>query len=107
MALINCPECGKQVSDTAAACPNCGAPVGSESQSAGAALVTTQETSKKLKLHTIISAIMFWIGIFGSYFVMKSHSTEYPINTLFFFYLLAIGSIWYLYTKIKIWWHHK
>jgi len=27
MALINCSECGKQVSDRAAACPHCGAPV--------------------------------------------------------------------------------
>lgn len=27
MALINCAECGKQVSDKAAACPHCGAPV--------------------------------------------------------------------------------
>lgn len=27
MALINCHECGKQVSDTAQICPNCGAPV--------------------------------------------------------------------------------
>ena len=24
MALINCPECGKQVSSQAAACPHCG-----------------------------------------------------------------------------------
>jgi hypothetical protein len=24
MALIACPECGTQVSDTAAACPSCG-----------------------------------------------------------------------------------
>lgn len=24
MALVNCPECGKQVSDSAMACPNCG-----------------------------------------------------------------------------------
>lgn len=24
MALVNCPECGKQVSSTALACPNCG-----------------------------------------------------------------------------------
>lgn len=24
MALINCPECGKQVSDKASTCPNCG-----------------------------------------------------------------------------------
>ena len=27
MALINCYECGKQISDAAQACPNCGAPV--------------------------------------------------------------------------------
>lgn len=27
MALINCPECGKQVSTAAAACPACGYPV--------------------------------------------------------------------------------
>src|ERR1043166_1905210 len=26
MALIKCPECGKEISDQAAACPNCGAP---------------------------------------------------------------------------------
>ena len=26
MSLINCPECGGQVSDTAAFCPHCGAP---------------------------------------------------------------------------------
>lgn len=27
MALINCPECGKEVSNTAVACPNCGHPL--------------------------------------------------------------------------------
>lgn len=27
MALINCKECGKQISDLAAACPNCGFPI--------------------------------------------------------------------------------
>lgn len=27
MALINCPECGKEISDKAASCPNCGYPV--------------------------------------------------------------------------------
>lgn len=28
MALINCPECGKQISDAAQVCPDCGFPVG-------------------------------------------------------------------------------
>ncbi len=27
MALINCSECGKQVSDKAASCPSCGNPI--------------------------------------------------------------------------------
>lgn len=27
MALINCSECGKEISDKASTCPNCGAPV--------------------------------------------------------------------------------
>ena len=26
MALIKCPECGKEISDKASACPNCGCP---------------------------------------------------------------------------------
>jgi len=26
MALLNCPECGAQISDRAAACPHCGCP---------------------------------------------------------------------------------
>ena len=27
MAMFDCPECGKNISDKAAACPNCGAPI--------------------------------------------------------------------------------
>lgn len=27
MALIKCPECGKEISDQAASCPNCGCPI--------------------------------------------------------------------------------
>ena len=29
MPLVNCPECGKQISDSAAACPHCGYPLSS------------------------------------------------------------------------------
>lgn len=30
MALINCPDCGKEVSDQAPTCPNCGRPIKKE-----------------------------------------------------------------------------
>lgn len=32
MALIKCPECGKEISDRAASCPNCGYPISQENQ---------------------------------------------------------------------------
>lgn len=31
MTLIKCPECGKEISDKAAACPNCGCPINNTS----------------------------------------------------------------------------
>ena len=34
MSLIKCPECGKEISDKAVACPHCGYPVGNEFTSA-------------------------------------------------------------------------
>ncbi len=30
MALIKCPECGKEISDKAASCPNCGCPINNQ-----------------------------------------------------------------------------
>ena len=37
MALINCPECGQQVSTAAKSCPNCGYPVAEKVQASEAA----------------------------------------------------------------------
>ena len=28
MAMIKCPECGREISDKAASCPGCGVPIG-------------------------------------------------------------------------------
>ena len=39
MAMIECPECGKSISDKAATCPGCGCPIASvndKPQAAGA-----------------------------------------------------------------------
>lgn len=40
MALIKCTECGKEISDKAVTCPNCGAPVNTESTSNEASTVS-------------------------------------------------------------------
>ena len=50
MALINCPECGKEISDKAASCPNCGTPI--------------NETENKQSIFGIVGFILSIIGLF-------------------------------------------
>jgi hypothetical protein len=52
MAIINCPECNKEVSDRARACPNCGNPMGVASESRPD--VTIQATGKTHKMVQVI-----------------------------------------------------
>lgn len=58
MALISCPECGKQVSDQAASCPGCGCPVKHEVSNER----SIANNDKKVKIW-IISGIFVLIAI--------------------------------------------
>ncbi len=49
MALINCPECGSQVSDSAGACPNCGHPMRGNKPS--------KSKASKLKTGAIVNVV--------------------------------------------------
>ena len=55
MALINCDECNKEVSDKAASCPHCGAPIAQaqETKAAGSPLSTVQETCEKFEANHV------------------------------------------------------
>lgn len=43
MALINCPECGKEISDKANNCPNCGCPINETKQPSSVPLADDDE----------------------------------------------------------------
>jgi len=58
MALIKCPECGKEVSSMAPTCPNCGCPIKKE------------ETSIRVK------ASSQFIGLACSYIIYDSNENE-------------------------------
>lgn len=80
MALMVCPECGKQVSDPAEACPNCGYPIpkyiaeqkkqaelaAAEAKKAEAAAVIAKATKKPVSTKTkIIIAVCVFVIIGG------------------------------------------
>ena len=112
MALIECPDCSKKVSDSAPACPNCGRPIASarEAQAAGVALTTIQETSKKLKAHQLISVLLIMVGtawFFVANFGAVSNPANESISSFFSVWFVFIGLIWFTVTRLRVWWHHK
>ena len=60
MALIKCPECGKEISDKANACPNCGCPLGKTDSEV---ITQTKHTKKSKWIFVIIGLIIVVVAI--------------------------------------------
>jgi len=105
MALISCSECGKEVSDKAASCPNCGAPIATlqETIATGTQIKTIQETSKIFKLHAVISVFLI---IIGTVWLIGEIMSLEPIGAMPVLFIF-VGLIWFTVNRIRIWWHHK
>lgn len=64
MALISCSECSKEISDRAASCPHCGAPVGA------AALVVNRGADESESKKSSVWKWLFGVPIGGFVLVM-------------------------------------
>lgn len=107
MAMIECPECEKQVSEKAAQCPNCAFPIAVNSNTATVNPSVTQTvelTGKKLKTQIVLSVLMVLsclvIAIAGSSGGSSGATTIGGFG-------MAIGVTWFIVTRIRIWWNHK
>jgi len=106
MALIKCSECDNEVSDKAATCPKCGAPIAiaQETKAAGVQINTVQETSKKFKLQSLLSVSLIIIGIVMLSATGSASNSEPSIMPVL---ITTIGLIWFIVNRFRIWWHHK
>lgn len=81
MALINCPECGKEISDTATSCPNCGRPLNTNGSQNQKVILTVEEKFKgalsggRLAIG-IISILLFVLVAFQSCAAGVSNALE-------------------------------
>ena len=64
MALIKCPECGKQISESASACPNCGAPVTQETIQRGKELMQEQIRKENSFTHVDLGGLAMIFSVF-------------------------------------------
>ena len=90
MALVKCPECGKEVSEGAPSCPKCGCPIKA---------VTIEKTGKKWKGLILISILMFIFGI--SLFAAGEESAV--LGGI----LVASAPVLFIIALIGRWWFHS
>jgi uncharacterized protein YacL len=110
-----CPNCGKEIPDGSNFCPFCGYQItgGSEKEK----VQTVELTSKRLKAQLLFAILTIVIGFLllsiGSY---KLHLTAFsssgpsPIGTIISVIgtiTMLIGIVWYVITRIMIWWYHR
>lgn len=86
MAMTKCRECGREVSDQAAACPGCGAPIAPREVSA---------TAKRYKGHMVGAGVLFCAGLVGLV-------TVPPLGIA----ATAGGLLWMIYAKAAAWWRN-
>lgn len=55
MALIKCPECGKEISDAANECPNCGKPLSVDDKAKGFQIMEEQKKKENSFFHVDIA----------------------------------------------------
>ncbi|MFA7300795.1 MAG: zinc ribbon domain-containing protein [Candidatus Shapirobacteria bacterium] len=100
MALINCPECKQQISDTAPTCPHCGfiqhaTPV-EGSGNLNQKTITIESTNKTWKLVMIVAILVFIIG--G---MVGASDREFGFS------LVGLSVLIFIVAKIGAWWSNK
>lgn len=99
MALIACPDCGKQASDAAAACIHCGRPLArttADSVGTDAHPVLIEQSSKRWKLGMIMGVGVALLG-----FVVAAQGSG--AGGLI---LLVLGVLTFLFSVVANWWNH-
>ena len=106
MALMKCGECGRDVSDKAAACPNCGAPiVATVAAMSGSAVplvhreapvVPIEQTGKAYKSQMLGGAVLVCVGILAA---IGGSPTAGVL-------MLLGGVVLYFVGRIGAWWNH-
>jgi len=108
MALINCPECGTQVSDKAEKCPKCAYPFQGKAsnQNEGMKVSEVQLTKKKHKRRFIWAAIMASIGIIFILIGTGNSGEKASSSLIIGLILLVIAIIYSIIVRAIRWWEH-
>ena len=97
MPLIKCSECGKDISDKAETCPNCGNPIKP---------ILIEKTSKGWKAAKLISWVVLLIGFFTFTSQYQQGGWNNPMAG-FGFTIAFFGLVGIIISKFGAWWNNR
>lgn len=100
MALVKCPECKREVSSAAAACPQCAYPLNSAGMRGK---VLTEQTGKKYKGQIVMSVLGLFLGVIIA--IVGAATGLEPVTGLGIFTCMACLA-WLVTVKFLAWWQH-
>ncbi len=103
MALIDCPECGKRVSEKAASCPNCGCPIAQEKEQPRRPVQTVEQTGKTYKACQLLGILLIVHGGF----VGCGASGADPDVAFGGAVVAFLGLMLFLAARIGAWWKFR
>ena len=135
MALINCPECDREVSDKAPTCPGCGVPIAAQfaeteptdntpPQQPQADPVTTEEVDEewlrgeqeylaftdRIQIQRILSVLLFFGGLtlgMGMKAWMGDDVVGRPLVYTVADWMVYLGIVWLVVNELRNLWYHR
>jgi hypothetical protein len=102
MTMITCSECGRAISDRAAACIGCGAPLGSHSQIglAPAPSAGLPPTRRQIRWRLLLAGLMLLVGIITAH--QAAHLAHFAqLANSIATGLILVGLVWLLITLVQ------
>jgi hypothetical protein len=101
MALVDCPACGKKISDKAAACPHCNFAISQASPEDIARKNSLNLYLKKQKIQNqSMLAMLLFVGGFGFMYWGGPVPGELQFNLAFG--VAVIGFVWYTVNRVRL-----
>ena len=101
MALTTCPDCQKQISDQAPACPYCGRPM--QPGAISEKTQTIEVTGKSWKGMQLIGGLFICIGVISCIYLISDPTSSDTTAVIF----LVLGIILIIAGKFGAWWYHE
>jgi len=105
MAMVNCSECGREVSDKAAACVGCGAPIATLAPASLVAQPHVVKTAKSRGVYIILGLFFGTLGLHNFYAGYNGRAVVQLLITLllgWFVIGLVITGIWALTELVAV-----